>query len=149
MFTKNSRKALVLKIVAVLLLAAFVFPTQAVAVDARASYYLNSYSAYVYPGGAGIIQVWFDVAGTGTMDEIGALSIRIYESSDGTNWEWVYTHKHTTTFKMLTYNDYSYVSHVNYVGTAGKYYKAYVCFWAGKDGNGDSRYYWTSAKQAT
>lgn len=142
-------KSRAFKILAIILALALICPPSVSAAEPRASYYLSSYGAYVYPGGAGIIQVWFDVAGTGTMDEIGALSIRIYESSDGTNWEWVYTHKHNTTYHMLTYNDYSYVSHVNYVGTAGKYYKAYVCFWAGKDGNGDSRYYWTSAKQAT
>lgn len=145
----SDKRTYVLRTVTFILVLALICPVGANAVEPRASDYLSAYGAYIYPGGAGIVQVWFDVTGTGTMDEIGALSIMIYESSDGTNWEWVYTHKHTTTFKMLTYNDYSYVSHVNYVGTAGKYYKAYVCFWAGKDGNGDSRYYWTSAKQAT
>ena len=37
---------------------------------------------------------------------------------------------------------------LTYNGTAGKYYKAYVCIWGGKDGDGDTRYFWTSAKNS-
>lgn len=84
--------------------------------------------------------------GTGDMDEIGTLSIKLYESSDNTNWTRVKTFLHEDYSTMLTYDDYFHCSCVSYQGTAGKYYKAYVCIWAGKDGGGDSRYVWTSSK---
>lgn len=114
-----------------------------------ASYYLTSYQAYVHPAGGGYIQVYFQVTGTGYMDEIGALTIYIYESTDNTNWTYVETYKHYDNAGMLGYDDYFHAGHVDYVGVVGRYYKAYVCIWAGKDGDGDTRYFWTSSKKAT
>ncbi|MBQ8833667.1 MAG: hypothetical protein IJ001_01915 [Oscillospiraceae bacterium] len=50
---------------------------------------------------------------------------------------------------MLYEDDYFYMDHVTYYnGKAGYWYKAYVCIWAGREGDGDTRYFWTSAKQA-
>ena len=83
------------------------------------------------------------------MDEIGALSIQIFESTDQTNWTWVKTFTHDATPGMLGYNKVYYSSYVEYSGTIGRYYKAYVCLWAGKDGDGDTRYMWTHAQKAT
>lgn len=115
----------------------------------RASDYLSSYNTYLYRSGLGKIQVWFTVTGVGYMDEIGALTVRIYESSDQETWTWVKTYTHESTTGMLDYNDYYYASHVEYKGTIGKYYKAYVTIWAGKDGKGDTRYMWTDIQKAT
>lgn len=115
-------------------------------IQPRASAYLTSYCAYVYLPGNGQVQVHFDVTGTGYMDELGALSIAIYESTDGTNWTWKQTFKHNTTPGMLSYNDDFHMGYVTYNGVAGRYYKAYVCIWGGKDGLGDTRYFWTSVK---
>ncbi|MDO5153227.1 MAG: hypothetical protein Q4D50_07680 [Eubacteriales bacterium] len=111
-----------------------------------ASYYLDNYSAYVYLPGGGEVQVYFDVQGTRTMDELGALSIKIYESTDKETWTRVVTYTHDSTSGMLGYDDFFYSSHVTYQGVEGRYYKAYVCIWAGKDGDGDTRYFWTTAK---
>ena len=83
------------------------------------------------------------------MDEIGALEIYLYESKDNENWTWVKTFEHQDYTDMLEYNDYMYMSQVEYNGTIGRYYKAYVCVWAGKDGDGDTRYFWTPAVKAT
>ena len=80
------------------------------------------------------------------MDELGALSISIYESTDGTNWTWKKTFTHDSTSGMLSYNDDYHSGYVSYNGVAGRYYKAYVCIWGGKDGDGDTRYFYTSAK---
>lgn len=118
-----------------------------------ASYYLDNYGSYVYPAGNSLVQVYFSVAGAGTMDELGALSIEIYEcstnSSNIKDWEWKTTFTHDSTPGMLSYNDDYHSGHVDYNGTAGKWYKAYVCIWGGKDGDGDTRYFWTYARQAT
>lgn len=145
----RTTKRLVVKIIAILLLITMLSPIEAFATETRASHYLSSYTAYVYPAGWGKVQVWFDVTGVNDMDEIGALQIQIYESKDNENWTWVETFRHQDCSGMLGYNSFTHYGHVEYNGTIGRYYKAYVCIWAGKDGDGDTRYFWTSAKKAT
>lgn len=152
---KTSR---VLPMIAIMLVITLLLPISASASDAditqsRASHYLSYYNAYAYPAGAGLIQVYFNASGGGYLDELGALSIQIYEcstnSSDIDDWTWKTTFTHDSTPGMLSYNDNYHSGHVDYYGTAGKYYKAYVCIWGGKNGDGDTRYFWTSAKKAT
>lgn len=145
-------------VIAIMLVIALLMPVTVSASDAdtaspRASYYLSYYNAYVYPASAGLIQVYFNASGGGYLDELGALSIEIYEcatnSSNIKDWTWKKTFTHDSTDGMLSYNDNYHSGHVDYYGTAGKYYKAYVCIWGGKNGDGDTRYFWTSAKKAT
>lgn len=119
----------------------------------RASAYLSYYTSYVYSAGGGLVQVWFSVGGNDYLDEIGALSIELYEcstnSSDISDWTWKKTFTHDSTSGMLSYNDDYHSGHVDYHGTIGKWYRAYVCIWGGKDGDGDTRYFWTSGQKAT
>lgn len=137
----------VVRVIAFLIVIALIIPMDASAlVQPRASDYLSSYNAYVYLPGTGEVRVYFNVEGTNYMDELGALSISIYESTDGTNWTWKKTFTHDSTSGMLSYNDDYHSGYVSYNGVAGRYYKAYVCIWGGKDGNGDTRYFYTSAK---
>ena len=135
------------KFVALVLIFALVFPCSVSAAteetsQPRASDYLSVYSAYVYVTNSGEVQVWFDVLGTGWMDEIGALSILLYESTDGVNWTWIETFRHEARNDMLFYDDWYISSHVSCPGSTGKQYKAYISVWAGKDGDGDTRYFW-------
>ena len=145
----TKKRSVTIKLIAIMLIIAMVCPVNAFAVESRASYYLSSYTAYIYPAGWGKVQVWIEVDGTNDMDEIGALEIQLYESKDNEAWTWVKTFDYTDYPDMLAYDDYSHIGHVQYSGTIGRYYKAYVCVWAGKDGAGDTRYFWTSAKKAT
>ena len=138
-----------LKFIAVLLVLTLIIPINVMAAETRASYYLDAYTAYIYSAGWGEIQIWVEVDGTNYMDEIGALEIRLYESTDNESWTWIKTFDYTDYPDMLGYNDYSHSGHVVYNGTMGRYYKAYVCVWAGKNGDGDTRYFWTSVKRAT
>lgn len=142
------KQGLVIRILALVLITSLIIPVSTYAAEPqpRASYYLDSYSAYVYLPGTGEVRVYFDVEGTNYMDELGALSIEVYESTDGINWTWKKTFKHDTTAGMLSYLDDYHSGYVSYNGVAGRYYKAYVCVWAGKAGQGDTRYFWTSAK---
>ena len=138
-----------IRLIALLLILSLTIPayaTGANTVQPRASAYLDNYGAYVYLPGTGEVQVYFNVMGTRLMDELGALSIAIYESTDGVNWTWKDTFKHDQTPGMLSYNDYYHSGYVSYDGIRGRYYKAYVCIWGGKDGDGDTRYFWTSVK---
>lgn len=144
----KTKKSAFLKIIALCLVLSLATPISANAstpdtVMPCASYYLDSYSAYVYVTSSGEVQVWFDVMGTGFMDEIGSLSIVLYESSDNKNWDDVATFLHESTSGMLFEDDYYISSHVSWSGgSTSKYYKAYVCVWAGKNGGGDTRYFW-------
>lgn len=149
MFKKGT--SIFVRLIAFLLVFSLSVPAYASAAEAelvqpRASAYLETYGAYVYLPGNGQVQVYFDVTGTDDMDELGALSIKIYESTDGVNWTWKTTFKHDLTPGMLSYNDDFHTGHVTYNGVVGRYYKAYVCIWGGKDGQGDTRYFWTSVK---
>ena len=145
----HTAKGCTIRIISIVLIVAILCPINVFAMETRASHYLSSYSAYVYPAGWGIVQVWFDVDGTGYMDEIGALEIQLYESKDNETWTWVKTFDFQDYSDMLGYNDHSHVGHVEYNGTIGRYYKAYVCVWAGKNGDGDSRTFWTLVEKAT
>lgn len=147
----NTKKTLMIRLVAMLMVMILLLPMGAGAatpetVQPYASAYLSSYNAYVYLPGDGEVRVYFNVQGTGIMDELGSLFIEIHESTDGVNWDWVETFNHDTTTGMLDYDDYYHSGYVSYSGVAGRYYKAYVCVWAGKNGSGDNRYFWTSAK---
>ena len=146
LFTKRSLLSAVLVLI---MLFSVICPASATTVEPRGSDYLLSYSAYVYPAGWGKVQVWISVNGTEPMDEIGSLSIQLYESKDQENWTWVDTYNFEDNPGMLGYNDHYHSGHVEYAGTIGRYYKAYVCVWAGKNGDGDTRYFWTSPKKAT
>lgn len=141
--------SITIKIIVILLIVVMLLPIQALAVESRASYYLSSYSAYVYNAAWGKIQVWFDVTGTNDLDEIGALEIRIYESTDNESFTWVKTYDYIDYDGMLGYNNYTHTGHIEYKGTIGRYYKAYVCIWGGRDGDGDTRYFWTNSEKAT
>ena len=148
----HKTRSVIIRVVAIMLVLVLVVPASAASIEPvqpRASAYLSSYSAYVYPAGSGRIQVYFSVNGTNYMDEIGTLRIAIYESKDNSTWTWVKTHTHNSTSGMLGYDDYYHGGHVNYQGIGGRYYKAYICVWAGKDGGGDTRYFWTNVDRAS
>ena len=145
----KKQKSIAIKCISLLLVLALVLPMNVMAVESRASYFLDAYSAYIYPAGWGKIQVWFSVDGTNDMDELGVLEIKLYESKDNETWTWIKTFEYQDYVGMLVYNDYTHMGHVEYNGTIGRYYKAYVCVWAGKDGDGDTRFFWTPAEKAT
>lgn len=150
----KKKNSAILRLVAILLVVTLTLPVTVSAasvetVQPRASYYLDSYNAYVYPAGSGKVQVWFSVIGVDYLDELGALTIKIYESTDNSNWTWVKSFSNFNYPEMLGYDHFYHSGHVEYQGVAGRYYKAYVCIWGGRDGDGDTRYFWTSAKKAT
>lgn len=119
------------------------------AAETRASFYLDDYSAYVHFTEDGVIQVWFDVMGTHYLDDIGALKIELYESTDNENWTWVKTYTNRDHPNILGHNAIIYCSHVDYTqGISGRYYRGYITVWGGRNGGGDTRYFYTSSKLA-
>lgn len=141
----TNKRSFMFRVVAIILVLTLVIPTgvSAAEVQPRASYYLDSYNSYIYRPASGTIRVYFTVTGTDYMDELGALRIQIYESSDdGATWTWKKTFTHDSTSGMLSYNDDFHSGYVTYYGWPSRQYKAYVCVWGGKDGQGDTRYFW-------
>lgn len=143
------------RLLVLLLVLVFLIPTNVNAVTAsdpatpRASHYLTSYNTYPYNAALGKIRIYFNVTGVDYMDDIGTLNIQLYESTDNVNWTWVKVYRHDSTSGMLAQNKIYHSGYVEYSGTIGRYYKAYVCIWAGKDGDGDTRYMWTQSQKAT
>jgi len=141
-------------VIAICLVFSLMVPVSAAAINDEgvlpcASYYLDAYNTYICAMGGGEIEIWFEVMGTGTMDEIGTLSIMLYESTDNSNWTYLDTFLHEDNPTMLAERDYFHLDCVSYDGVAGRYYKAYVCIWAGKNGGGDTRYMWATSVRAT
>ena len=151
---KNRNLSSYIRIIAFVLILGLLLPVSpqvygTETISPRASDYLESYNTYIYPSGLGNIQVWFSVTGVEYMDDIGALTVQIFESTDQINWTLVDTVRHTTQPDMLGHNHYYHSGYVEYDGTIGRYYKAYVTIWAGRAGDGDTRYMWTQPKKAT
>lgn len=119
------------------------------AVQPRANNYINDAKASISAIGSGKVKISFTVTGTGVMDEIGVSSIIVYESTDQTNWTGVAMYPYNTNPNLVAFNTTTLSSSVTYSGVAGRYYKAYVCFWAGNSGVGDSTYQWTSIVKAS
>lgn len=149
----RNKKSAMMRVFAVLLVVVFLCPLNVSAVEPRASYYLDSYNAYPYAAGGGKIQIWFTVTGVSYMDDIGSLSIQIYDcatnSTNDNDWSFVTSFNNGNTPSILGHDDYYYSGHVECDATVGRWYRAYICIYAGKDGGGDTRYFWTAAAKAT
>ena len=146
----NKKRNMILRLVALVLVLAMTLPLAVAAetVQPRASAYLDSFGAHIYPAGDGKVQVCYNVGGTGYIDELGITRITLYESTNQSSWSAVKTFTYSAYPSMMSYNNDYHYGRVTYQGVVGRYYKAYVCVWGGDNGAGDSRYIWTSAKQA-
>ena len=144
---------ILIRLTAVILLSACLcVPVLAAAsqpVAPRSSDYLTILGSDVCAKGGGKLQIWFTAAATNYMDELGSTRIYLYESTDNVTFTRIATFLADDYPNMISYNDSFHSSYVSYQGTAGRYYKAYACIWAGKNGGGDARYTWSNSEYAT
>jgi len=112
---------------------------------------LEDASAYIAGKGGGItalgggnMRITFDVTATGMMDTLGASSIHIHRDSDD---ELMGTIRYTDPgfSNMMTTNNYSYVSSVNWQGVSGETYYAVITFYAQNDTGDDYRGFATTS----
>lgn len=101
----------------------------------RASDFFAAISTYIYQTTDTKFQVWFDLVTVEGMDELGASSIKVQRSADGTNWTTMFTYLPEYYPQMIDTNSGSHAAYVPYHGTEGYYYRALVTFYAAK-GNG-------------
>ena len=120
-----------------------VIPTHAQEQSARASAYLSSYRAYCFQESSTSLTVFYQVIGTGLMDEIGAKKVKLQYSSDQVNWTTAKTFYQSTYSNMTDTNTSSHSHTLTCTVPSGKYYRAYVEFYAEKDGGFSERYYYT------
>ena len=145
----HKTKTILIYLFIVALIVSLALPCTVVAAEIEsvqpyASNYLTSYNTYICDMGNGNFQIWYEVVGKGDMDEIGVLSIILYEVNSDGSLTRVKTYSHENYSTMLAYDDYYHCSYVSYQGSSSKTYKAYVCIWAGKNGSGDTRYMWAT-----
>lgn len=126
--------------ICLLLVAALVLPLQVFAAEnssPKASEYFAADSCYLYQTSATSFEVWFDVSAVGMMDEVGAKTVKVQRSTDGTNWTDVKTFSSSSYSQMIDYNTGAHACGLPYTATKGYYYRAYVQFYA-KKGSGSA-----------
>jgi len=128
------KKKTLFRLAALMLIVVLCLGLSAPIAQARASNYIAAYGAYMNADGSGKVSVWYDVTGTGMMEEIGSTSIVIYE-----NGSIVKTFYSSSTPSMMTKNKAIHGGSVSYNGVAGRSYYAIVYVWAAKLGDGDTR----------
>lgn len=125
------------------------FTTTAFAAEykgSRASSYFVATSAKLKNTSSGL-EITFDVTGTATMDQIGARSVVIQKSTDGSSWSTVKTYTKDAYPEMLASNTGAHTGSFTYVAAKGYYYKAYVVFYAKKGtGTGEYTHYSSTVK---
>ena len=151
---ERKKSHFLVKLIAIILVISLCAPISAQAampetVQPMASDYLMAYTAYICAMGDGDLEIWWEVTGTGTWADIGVLTVYLYESTNGQSWYWVETFLHEDNPGMLDHDNFFCMSHVDYEGVPGRYYRAYVCVWAGPEDGGDSRYIWTPVELCT
>lgn len=101
------------------------------------SAYFISYDSFIDVISSDTFEVWFDVVGAGTMQEIGAKSILIERSSDGEQWTAVKSYLPAAYPQMIHENTGIAYDCVTYTGDPGYYYRAYVrCYAKNSSGSG-------------
>lgn len=121
-----------------------VVPAYALEQSTRASQYLSSYGASCTKNSSTSLSVSFLVIGTGTMDEIGANTIKVQYSSDQVNWTTAKTFTKSSYPSMTDTNTGSHSTVLTCTVPSGKYYRAKVTFYSAKDGGFAERDYTTA-----
>ena len=117
-----------LVMVAVMLLAVPVLAAEEAV--PRASRYIMSTCVYLYQNTSTEFEVWYEVVALDLMNELGAYSIRVQESTDGQNWTTVRSFYASDTPSMVREDAWCHNGYVTYNGIPGRYYRAYIILFA-------------------
>ena len=142
------KKSLSLFFAVLLLSATIVLPANAV--DNRSSLYLSYYRAWLTPVSGAEIAVNIDVQAVDDMDDVGAISVKMYESDDGgETWHRDGTYTSALFPELLDHDTYLYAgTPIYHEGTAGYKYYAIVKVYAGDETGSDYREYQTTTVTA-
>lgn len=102
-------------------------------IEPQASKYISGTTVAIGAMGNGKIKVTFSITATGTMKEVGAHWVKIYNEDTGECVE-SYYYKDDDYKYMMAYNTGSHTASVTYNGESGQRYGAKVTFYAGESG---------------
>lgn len=143
---KHKRKGLIASVLTFFMLGGMIAVAYA-ATDASA--HLDAYRAGCTALSGSMVAVTVDVDGTGLMDDIGAVNIHVYRSTDNKHFYHLRTFSYEDFPAMMTHNAYHYYdTPITFQGVAGCYYYANVDVYAAKDGSSSTRTYMTNVVQA-
>lgn len=108
----------------------FAIPVFAEESGTYSSIFFGSYDSAIYNTSGRNLEIWFDVVGNGSMDEIGVTCIELERSSNNSDWTVVKTFLPEDYPQMICENTAMNYDCVSYLGTYGYYYRAYVTFYA-------------------
>jgi len=113
--------------------------------SSRSSLYLDAYRAWLTPESGAKIDVTIDVEAVDDMDDVGALSVEMYVSSDGgSTWDRDGSYSNALFPELLDQDTYWYYdTPISHQGVAGYKYFAVVTVYAGDHTGSDSREYTT------
>lgn len=134
------------KTLALFLCLTLVF-SMAISASARSSNYFSDTSVSATKAGSGTLRIKLNVVSLGTMRELGASEIIVYEKQSNGSYKAVSTLKRSAYPNLVTQNRSSYVTYVTYKGTPGKtYYVTAHCYAANASG---SQYTWAGSSAVT
>ena len=118
-----------------LLLAAPARAAQREEASTFSSYYFASWDPSIYLEPNQEIEIWFDVVGVDTMQEIGVSRIEMQRSVNMRDWITVRVYEPDDYPQMICENTGFHGGYVTYTGIPGYYYRAYVVFYARRSAN--------------
>ena len=147
-------KRTMMRLLALVLAVAMVLPVLGNAeatqtAQPRANTHIHDYDATVQAKGSGKIQAYYKVWGMGTMTDIGAETVQIYESTDGTNWTWKKSFRYINIPELMGHGVSEYEYTLDYQGVTGRYYKAHVTLLARNASGEETRIFFTAQTRAT
>lgn len=138
---KKTMRTLLLMILIISIMSTSV--VMAYAVTPRSNAYVSSFDNEITAIGDGKVKIEFETWGTGTMDKIGASTIKVYDQ-DG----WVYSFfmsNSAYTSQMIGTKTTHFYGSVTYQGVEGNTYHATVTHYAAKDGGSGTENYTTNS----
>ena len=116
--------------------------------SARSSNYLDAYRVVLTPQSGGKIAITVDVDGIRSMTQIGASTIYLYESTNGTDFTRIKTYDHEKYPIMMGSGIHWLEDIATYYGVVGRYYYATAYCYAGDETGYDEKSYTTSIVRA-
>lgn len=120
----------------------------AASANVKSSAYLNGYSAMLTADRGGEMVITLDVTGVGYMPKLGANTICVYESTNGTDFHWIATYEKKDYPEMMGSGTSFYEDVITFQGVVGRYYYATAFVYAGNSSGGDERACDTAIKRA-
>lgn len=125
---KKAARTLLLMVLIISIMSTSV--VMAYAVTPRSNAYVSSFDNKITAIGNGKVKIEFDTSGTGTMDKIGASTIKVYDQNG-----WVYSFfmsNSAYTSQMIGTKSTHFYGSVTYQGVEGNTYYATVTHYAAK-----------------